>query len=1098
MVGGYIMLGRSYIIGPRLNNNKWDLGNLLGVGFENHIYNVLSMNLEKYYNTGTKIYQTPKSKYNGKDIIIESPVSLMDVLGTNFYIRNNSKIKIYIECKSSNHSKISYNSFAGNLSRISADNVSYYVLVTNSTIVPYSYYQFKKEAEKLGIQFILIDQFLLLQYLLRNNAMIGELTLKENFNKIYIEYQANSCVIESNNAYEVFFWLRNYSEVSQMISMKLNTDRNWSTDLSDVEQLIEAKDSYCFKFIVVKEYFDGINDLILNVKSNLFDTSIQLKGINVLYNFRPEMIGKKNKKIVKKLNDNIINAHASNIFLMTGEAGVGKTRIVDELLSLLAGRNINFYRILVQKNKNVLPVLQDLLIKGNYLDPSLVYNSIEDVFSSIDVKYRKCVIILDDLHNASLQLLNDIRNLMNAHLPVGFTLLLVGRDDYSVGSFDYFSYLQFMQENYSANIITVDELADNEAIQLIKSIVRGIPSIALKKIHSLSNNLPLYIIQVIEYMLDLNLVYLLNRNTVGIENIESFSNHLYIPHSMDELYSKRLQCLTKQVNGKEMTEFLLIASFLGIDFSKYFVNIYFEDKEDLLKMLLERRYIMPSLKGYTFMHESLFLYLKNRLLNNRNEQRIVGTWLLNSPCIFEKLNKLKQGRVFLWTNNKSKARNAFSSAISEITTIKNYSSININSNYYTYLDDIYKISKTYEQKKKVIACKIYIALHYHTPYEAVSVCNWGQQKLKHTKRFMNDYSFSFYLKEQIAHSYINAGQLRKSKVILDDLLSEFILNSDSCDSRVVFDMYDKLANIFVKYNIFGIAENYTNLSLKLAKNLNDSNLQALSFITKAKLYLYNDRNMSKFYLNEAQKLLSKENSYRIKCHNDVSLLIMALMEMPEKEIGQLKKMIKEAENLKNICIKNNFANSVIRIYMLLAVLNFYLDLDRNINFTTASRYIEKGIDMSIKFGISTYIWQFYNLKAIIFVKQKQKVSEQKSLFDTIFNILKKQNLIYLGKCDFTYGNILALTNIMFFYKNNVSENIFYQKINLLSVSDNMNSCDFNCNKSICQYECHTNLKLYQKEWNKLSLLKNNQSILFGEVTEHYALQDDSGYYIILS
>ena len=98
--------------------------------------------------------------------------------------------------------------------------------------------------------------------------------MKENFNKIYIEYQANSCVIESNNAYEVFFWLRNYSEVSQMISMKLNTDRNWSTDLSDVEQLIEAKDSYCFKFIVVKEYFDGINDLILNVKSNLFDTSI--------------------------------------------------------------------------------------------------------------------------------------------------------------------------------------------------------------------------------------------------------------------------------------------------------------------------------------------------------------------------------------------------------------------------------------------------------------------------------------------------------------------------------------------------------------------------------------------------------------------------------------------------------------------------------------------------------------------------------------------------------------------------------------------------------------------------------------------------------
>ena len=1093
------MLGQTYIVGPHLNDNSWYMGNLLGLGFENHIYNVLSRNLEKYFSMGVKIYRTPKVRDNGKDIIIESPVSLINILDTNFYIKDAPLLKIYIECKSSDHSKISYNSFAGNLSRIREDNVGYYVLVTNSTIVPFSYYQFKREAEELGIEFILIDQYLLAQYLISNNAMIGKIATNNYFDKIYIEYQANSCIVESNNAYEIYFWLRNYSDAPQAVSIQISTDRNWNTDLAVLEQMIEAKDSCCVKFVAIKEHFDGIDDLILNIKGNLFDTSIQLKGINVSYNFRPELVGEKNKAIIATLKDIITTESDNHVYLLTGEAGVGKTRIIEEVLSSLTGQNINFYKVLVEKNKDILSPLQEMLGKEGYLDCNIVYNCLENIILSIDTTYRKCVIIMDDLHNASKKIFDSIQNIITAKIPIGLTLLLVGRNDYSVGSIDYFSFLQFFEEKYSHNIFYLDALTDTETQLLIRSIVRGIPNIALKEIHSLSNNLPLYIIQVIEYMLDLKLVYLLNRNTVGIENTDSFSNHLFIPHSMEELYCQRLKCLSEHANGKEMIKFLFIAAFLGIDFSECVVNIYFEGRENLLKILLERRYIMPSSKNYAFVHESLFLYLQNQLLNSKIKQNEVGDWLLNSPWIFDKMETLKQGRIFLWTGDKDHARIAFSTVISDIISIKNYSSININSNYYTYLEDIYKICTTYEQKKQVIVCKIYIALHYHTPYEAVAACSWGQRKLKHTKQYQNDSSFAFYLKEQIAHSYINAGQLKKSEIILADLLSQSIINIKSCDPKAVFDMYDKLSNIYIKYNTFGIANNYTNLSLALAQNLADPNLQALSYITMAKLFLYLDRSKSKCYLNEAQKLLSEESSYRIKCHNDVSILIMTFMELPSREIQMLKKIITEAECLLDICIKNNFANSVVRIYMLLAVLYYYLEADINNNtFFATSEYIEKGIDMSIKFGISTYIWQFYNLKAIISVRQNQKISTQKSFFDTILNILKKQNLTNLGNADFTYGNILALTNIMYFYKNNVSENIFYQKINMLTVTDCIDSCDFDCNKNSCHYECHINIKLYQKEWNKLSILKDKQSILFGDIIEKYPLQDSTGYYIILS
>ena len=1091
------LLGQTYIVGPHLNNNEWNLDNMLGLGFENHIFNILSKEMEKYYEFGAKLNRTPTVRDNGKDIIIESPISLENILGTNFHLKDHKELKIYIECKSSNHNKIAYNSFAGNLSRIKEENVGYYVLVTNTTIVPYSYYQFKADAEKLGIEFVLIDQYLLKKYLLENEAMIGKVTLSDHFDKIYIEYQANSCVIDSRNAYEIYFWLRNYSDNTQTISMQISTDRNWIINSTNIECVIASNSSQCKKFIVKKEHFDGFDDLILNVRSSYFDTAIQVKGLNISYNFRPEMTGEKNKQIIKLIQKGIIENSANHIYFLTGEAGVGKTRIIDEVLSELTGRNINFCRVLVEKNKNILLKLQETLVREGYLSQNIIPRTIEDILENIDTTYRKCVIIIDDIHNATIEILDNIRKLFTYNYSSGLTILLVGRDDFSVGSMDYFAFLQFCKENYLSNVITVEALTDSETIQLIKSIVRGIPQVALEKIHSLSNNLPLFIIQVIEYMLDLKLVYLLNRNTVGIENTESFSSHLYIPKSMEEIYQQRIQCLLEQSAGKDMIIFLNIASYIGINFSDYFVNAFFEGREELLKMLLVRRYITPSIGGYCFTHESLYLYIQNQLYNNREAQKEVGNWLHNIPYIFNQMDSLKKGRLYLWIDNKECARLCFSAAISDIKRIKNYSSVNINPNYYSYLEDIYGISTAYELKKKTVACKIYIALHYHTPYEAVATCNWAQQKLKSNKQFQKDSKFGFYLKEQMAHSYINAGQLKKSEIILSDLLSGTILNINNCDKKAVFDMYDKLSNLYIKYNSFGIARNYCQLSLALATELDDSNLQALSYITTAKLYFYTDKNMSKEYLNKAKNFLSKEQAYRIKCHNDVSLLIMALLEGTEMNETALKKLIAEAEQLLDICIQNNFANSVIRLYMLMAVLHYLLRI-KDGEYIVTTKYIEKGIDASIKFGINTYIWQFYTLKAIIFVRQKQEVQKQKSLFDTVFNMLKKQNLTYLGNCDFTYGNMLALTNVMFFYRHNLSENAFYQKASQISLASNVDTCDFNCEKSLCQYECHTNLELYQKEWNNLSKMKDKQSILFGRTFEKYALQDSTGYYIIIS
>lgn len=1097
--GRVSLLGQTYTTDNELNinNNKWILDSMLGNKFEEHLFNVLSKELEDYYDLGASIEHTPRARDNGKDIIIKSPVSLENILGTNFYIRDRQQLIIYIECKSSDSSKIPYNSFAGNLSRIKNEHVGYYVLVTNTTIVPYSYYQFKEEAEKLGIEFVLTDQYLLQQYLTQNNAMIGELETSNNFNKVYIEYQADSCIIEAKKAYEIYFWLRNYSQTVQAVSLEINTDRNWILYSNIIDCVIESKKSECVKFIATKVHFDGIDDLIISVRANDVATSIQIKGINLSYNFRPQLTGKENKNLLCSLVDNIkTNSSFQTIFLM-GEAGVGKTRIIDEVLSKLSGRNINFFRILAEKGRNVIPKLQKVLVQGEMLSISGDSGSLKDLLLKIDTNYRKCVIIIDDFHNASKDLLNDIRLLLQDDISTQLTLLLVGRDDFSVGNLEYFSFLEFFKEKYNEKVFLLKALSDCETLNMISSIVRGIPQFALKKIHSLSNNLPLFIIQVIEYMLDLKLVYLLNRNTVGIENTEFFSSHLYIPQSMEDLYNQRVSCLLKQDGGEIMLQFLHIAACIGNSFSGDFINIFFNGQEKLLATLLERRYIISSSENYSFAHESLYLYLQNSLLNNNKEKQEVGIWLTNAPLIFDKFDFLKKGQLYMWAGNKKKAIASFAPAISDIQHIENYSSININQDYYNYLEEIYNLCTTYEQKKRVIVCKIYIALHYHTPYVAANTCNWAEQKLKSSKYFQNDAHFKFYLKEQMAHSYINAGLLRKGESILMDLLSYSILEIEKCDQKAVFDMYDKLSNIYIKYNSFDIAQKYCQLSLMLASKLGDKNLEALSYITTAKLFFYTNNIKSKFYLYKANELLSRENAYRIKCHNDVSLLIMELTESLKDDNINLTNMIIKTEKLRDICIQYNFANSVIRLYMLLAVLYCLFECKED-KYHNTEIFIDKGIDASIKFGISTYIWQFYNLKAIISTIQKQDISIQVRLFDTVLNILKKQNLTYLGNCDLTYGNMMALTNIFWFYRHNTPESTFYKKLSQISTADSIDNCDFNCSKATCAYQCNTSLKDYQKEWARFSKAKDASVVLFGTQIEKYPLISINGYFIILS
>ena len=70
-------------------------------------------------------------------------------MGRDLYLRGRKRITIYIECKSSDDNNITFNQLAGNASRVKNDDVQYYILVTNTTIVPFTFYNFNEDLKNI-------------------------------------------------------------------------------------------------------------------------------------------------------------------------------------------------------------------------------------------------------------------------------------------------------------------------------------------------------------------------------------------------------------------------------------------------------------------------------------------------------------------------------------------------------------------------------------------------------------------------------------------------------------------------------------------------------------------------------------------------------------------------------------------------------------------------------------------------------------------------------------------------------------------------------------------------------------------------------------
>lgn len=1070
-------------IGPNINNQNWELNSDIGHGFEDYVYKVIVKSLNTTFLKDITVYQTPSTRDDGRDIVIEASRDF-ELFGIPISLKAKDKIIVYIECKSSSYDIIPYDKFAKNTIIAEQDHVDYFVLITNKTITPFSYYSSCENALSSGYEFVLIDQYLLASYMKSGgfDKWNYEEPLFDN-SQVALSYQVSKGFFHRNPCFELYLLCRNYSPKMVECELQLMTDWNWEMSEDIFPFVLDSMHGRCIKIKIYREYFEGLDDILIQLSFNKNFNVIQLEGNSLTYDFDLPLTGQVHKDIISCIKNSIVDTASFSWINLYGEAGVGKTRIIEEVSRTFWERNIKM--ISYSCNKNTQNTTFDSLVKyiKKVTKRDIFSNTLIELLHEINDEFLWTALFIEDIHNADddfIKMLQDLINVKN--LEMNILLITAGRDDYTIYNEIFFSMLEQLKVIHCSHIFNyqVKTLENDECCNLIKRVITEIPNEALNKIHKMSNNNPFFLVQCIEYLLETRMVNLLNRNTVGIPNILTFSKKLYIPNGIEAILAKRYDTLRRFSLGKKCQDFLMVAALYGKQFPKKLLLTFFCEVEyKNIEVLFQKHFLKYSdVETLQFDHESLYIYLKNLKIEKKREKTVYEL-LYENLELYSMFDDLKQGIILYKIKKYKQAKEKLIQPIQEIENMDNLSSENMSARFYEYFYYIYEIAKKEKNikfMKKVILAKIYVAMHNL----AIGQANLSFEEvfLLIRQNHAEDEMLELEIKQLQASYFLHVGMVSKARGIMNELLAFERICPDKFTPNIKFNLFERAASLYIHTNHISPAIRYNKMSFNIADSMGNHKLLALAKINEAKIWFFPNINKSYSLMKEAREYLHNNRVERIDCHNELGILT-AEMILSNCSNDNMREYINRAKELLKRSIEVNYPLDIIRAHFLLAILYF---LDSSYMLEMSKKHLDAGIDASIRYGILKLMGNYYNLKALIAIEEKQHKEYITNLFDTMIEYLKQEDLLFLGNLDFSYSNIILLTNYLIFLNEQGLESKKYQFLSQITYYGSDSKCDYNCNAhSVCHYTCVNDTKIFQANFKNIkegSLLLVNPKYKF--------------------
>lgn len=1069
------MLGKVNYITSNVYQDQGLYDKVEGADFENEMYKSISNCIQNYFIQGLRLKKTPNTRDDGKDMIITSPVEFV-LWGKEFKYKNRKdKIKVYIECKSTKDIRVSRDKFSHNILVANNSDIDYFVLITNKCITPEAYYLAMTNAEENEYEFVLFDKILLNIFMSKNYVPSTEET---------ISYQIMTGIENGENRLDIYLLFQNHSSKKQLFKYNLKSNRNWRLSEESLNKFIEPYSCMAVRVTALKEYNDGIDNLLLNIEYDNNTKTVSINGSNINYVFETPLVGQQHKKLINFISEKIMNNFEKLIVHINGEAGIGKTRIKEEIVKNIQDCGIDIFEFRCMEKD-----------QANDKDEFISAMNAKSIISNSSNPYSRYIVILEDFHYASRCLVDYIIQCSNPSVSFGkpITFIILGRNDDTTFNKEYIRFTEFTKSSKYILNEKIEKLKSNDCMALIKTIIKEVPQKVLDDICYAAENNPFYIIQFIEYLLENKLVNIANRNTVGIINAATFKEKIYIPRNIEELLEKRINILKEQV-GVEAYDFLLILAFKKNLCSSNLYDFLFDLNNNAKEYLLQHHFIKTDFtkQNIIFDHENIYRYC-TKLLSSDCCLNEICKKIYANKIIFKSLNKLEKGKIYFRNGLYNKGIESYQEIIKQVKSFDNVAAINIPFYYLEYIDDIYYIffkRKDYEMCEKCILSSLYISLHNISNGYATYNIKRIEKKIKENHEKNHRLQISY--KQMKMHYFMQCGNNMKAFQLGSELLAlERYDNSNLFSSDVRFNLFDRVSSLYNQLNHKELAELYNKLAFDIAKEENNKTFYALSYMTSSKICFFENTDKSLKNMQNAQKYITGIKNTRLSCHNQLSIISARLL--IESNVNK-KDLLQEVEDQLIIANEIQYPIAQIRSYYLMAVLLYCQDPGKN-DQDLITTYLDKAIELCIYNASIKLLPNIYNMKAIVANKLKKSTDLIFKYYNTMLLYLKQQNQLFLGNFDFTYSNVINLTNYALFLLKNNSENEYYNFMSQIGGYNIDIFCNFKCSENkLCFYSCTNSLDKFKE--TEQGLL-GHKFINNFDASKYNLIDPDTEYYIPL-
>jgi hypothetical protein len=1040
--------------GTSPNSLRWKLGDLGGHTFDDLFFDVLTKELRQQ-DENVHLIQTPKIGDRGRDVEIKTD-KVLSLAGVSIYPPSSARHTILVEVKtltSASRPRLPLSAFGKNYLQVRELDYSHFVLVTNGSISPRSARETAESYSAAGKQFLLIDEYLLWM-LLNKHGVTARLPARQVLSpsKLVVEAQVDRILQADAITLDIDLMLRNYSDSPLRVTLENLSDLTWRHSIPEVTRTIEPG-RFDTLHLLAKGRHQEAGDLELLLHDQAGgEYPIRFEARDIAFDFKPPLVGERHHFCLNELTKALQTEQPTSLINVVGGAGRGKTRLIEESLSRSERAVRKVIRAVIDPDRPEIAVEVVLrgvqgAIRGTSDDNgepqpdngrAAPIDHLLEVLRQFDHPFYSLVILIEDLHHASDAICGLIRSFLatNRESKCPVTMIISGRDDYSFPNDSYFALLDVIahisaetltEKTAGVTTIRIPDFTPEDSRHLIQAIVREAPSHAIERLAIVGENVPFFIVQAIEYMLETGIAVLLSRESVGIPNPAVFDTRAGFPSVMKSILTGRLDALERLSEGPRLRHFLEVSSFFGQVFPQDLeLTLIADVPADTAETLLVGRRFLKRTEGGSLQwyHENI-LHLLQELVHDNGHAVELTNEIASSPILFKHFDRWRAGRILSEANRHQDALPYFKSITGLAEAMTNFSSVNTDPTCFDFIDWAFESAVACGASPSalinLLLLQSYIGVHHRSGWHGPETASRAIHRLSRIPAEETELVRArAKLTELRAHGLMDTGNIGPATKLFLEL--EGAVKQPPSVLRqpdLLFDLYNRLQDVYRMHNHLSVSERYGELADIVAR-ASGGELQTVSMFDSALVYHYIDTPKCIRLHQEALLFAKNHGARRHVALGEVSLIVASLSEA-RWDIQRLKDLMARTMSLLRTALDESYGAVLARIYLVLAILAYLLADEGAGTWSSVEKYVELSLNAAVMYRAGADPWMIYNLKAVIALRTGRSVREASTYFTTALQMLRRSSLLFLGNLDLTYENIIVLSNILRFLSDHGTE-----------------------------------------------------------------------------